>query len=309
MSLVNIFYHSADLDGHTSGAIARNYYEGNYEINMHPINYGDTFPWDCLNDDGLKIVVMLDFSLVIEDMIKLSNMCNRKNIDFIWIDHHIGVIKLYNENIDKFGHNISGRREPSGCAACKLAWKYFYTGEHTPYIIDLISIFDIWDHTDLDEWNEEIEPFHYGMSCIETDPSTRVGWNNWKHIFRQKTSTSRAFESKMIEDGKSITDYLKVHFARDIKNRAIKIDWFGYKCLVLNGDYNAASYITMSEEFKDCQVGVVYNRGNKGSWSVSLRSLDNGPDVQKIAYACGGNGHAHASGFEWKDRKLPWEEE
>ena len=73
------FYHSADLDGHCSGAIVKHKYP---ECELIGINYGDEFPWDDLDIDDP--IYMVDFSLQpFDQMIKLG-----KHFNLIWIDHH-----------------------------------------------------------------------------------------------------------------------------------------------------------------------------------------------------------------------------
>jgi len=78
------FYHSADLDGHCSGAIVKHF---NPECEMFPINYGQTFPWEKIQED--EWIYMVDFSLQpFEDMVKLNQSCN-----LVWIDHHATAIE------------------------------------------------------------------------------------------------------------------------------------------------------------------------------------------------------------------------
>ena len=66
------FYHSADFDGHCSGAIIKKKFD---DVEMIGINYGDEFPWSDIKPD--ETVYMVDFSLQPFDlMIKLNKLCN-----------------------------------------------------------------------------------------------------------------------------------------------------------------------------------------------------------------------------------------
>jgi len=63
------FYHSADLDGHCSGAIVKLRHPN---CEMWPIDYGDEFPWDKIRWN--ETIYMVDFSLEpFEDMITLHH--------------------------------------------------------------------------------------------------------------------------------------------------------------------------------------------------------------------------------------------
>ena len=84
------FYHSADLDGHCSGAVIKLKYPN---CEMIGINYGDEFPWDSISEND--VVIMSDFGLQpFEDMLKLNDKCNQ----LIWIDHHITAMDEYDKH-------------------------------------------------------------------------------------------------------------------------------------------------------------------------------------------------------------------
>ena len=82
---IKCFYHSADLDGHCSGAIVKFRFP---EAVMHPINYGDTFPWDLFTEMPRQDVYIVDFALQpFMEMHQLAAICNLH-----WIDHHKSAI-------------------------------------------------------------------------------------------------------------------------------------------------------------------------------------------------------------------------
>ena len=100
------FYHSADLDGHCSGAIIKRKYP---ECEMIGINYGQDFPWRSI--EAKDQVFMVDFSLQpFTDMIRLQGMCN-----LTWVDHHQTAIS------DARKHNFTpDGRLAIGMAGCEL---------------------------------------------------------------------------------------------------------------------------------------------------------------------------------------------
>jgi oligoribonuclease NrnB/cAMP/cGMP phosphodiesterase (DHH superfamily) len=86
---IKCWFHGQDLDGWASGAIVKYKFP---EAKMFPINYGDKFPWEEINSDD--IVYMVDFSLSAEEMDRLNNHLQQ---NLIWIDHHIGAIREYED--------------------------------------------------------------------------------------------------------------------------------------------------------------------------------------------------------------------
>ena len=80
------FYHSADLDGHCSGAMIKMAYP---ECEMIGINYGDEFPWESIPCGCGEKIFMVDFSLQpYQKMRKLDIHAD----PLIWIDHHKSAI-------------------------------------------------------------------------------------------------------------------------------------------------------------------------------------------------------------------------
>ena len=65
------FYHSADFDGHCSGALVKMRYP---ECRLYGFNYGDKFPWEKIVG---KDVIMVDLSLSMVDMKRLQEISNK----------------------------------------------------------------------------------------------------------------------------------------------------------------------------------------------------------------------------------------
>lgn len=71
------FYHSADLDGHCSGAIVKQMHKS---CEIIGIDYGDKFPYEVIEDG--EIIFMVDFSLQPFDrMIKLDQSGGENLLD------------------------------------------------------------------------------------------------------------------------------------------------------------------------------------------------------------------------------------
>ena len=88
--MVRIVYHSADLDGHSSGAIAREYFEyvAGEAYTMHPYNYGQEFPFDEF-EKGDK-VYFLDVTYQPNEDMKTFE--EKYGWEVYIIDHHKTVI-------------------------------------------------------------------------------------------------------------------------------------------------------------------------------------------------------------------------
>ena len=102
------FYHSADFDGQCSAAIVKMFFP---DVELFGINYGEEFPWE---DVVGRRVVMVDFSLSFEDMLKLDE----KAETFVWVDHHKSAI----EQCENAGVVFMGCQSVE-YAACELTWR------------------------------------------------------------------------------------------------------------------------------------------------------------------------------------------
>jgi oligoribonuclease NrnB/cAMP/cGMP phosphodiesterase (DHH superfamily) len=295
---IKVYYHSGDLDGFCSGAIVKHTFPN---AEMYPINYGDEFPFD---DIGINdIVYMVDFSLPTLDMQEVNGRCD---LNLIWIDHHIGAIRDYEQN----GlYTLLGLRE-SGVAACELTWKYFYINKEVPIFIRLLSLYDVWNHDDKEfDW-DFIEQFQYGFKAGSRDPRDDIQfWENWFNTVNWGENGQIRSVETTSGSGKLIQSYVEDRFKSTLKDRSYKVDWEGYKCLVVNSDPYIANFMTRSKEFEGCDIAINYANRKGKSWEVSLRAVRDNIDLSELAKKYGGNGHKKAAGFNWIPRILPWEME
>lgn len=274
------FYHSADLDGHCSGAIVKHVYP---ECEMHPINYGDDFPWDLIEPD--EVVFMVDFSLQpFSEMLQLNEICC-----LIWIDHHKSAIE---EEFNTF-QSISGLRH-DGKAGCELVWEYLLPDQPEPRAVHLLGRYDVWNHSD-----DDVLPFQMGMRMQHTWPD-EIGMRLWTELFGVM---SEAF-CQIVAYGRILCAYQDQQNQKYAKSCAFETELDGLYLIAAN------AMLVNSKLFDAVWDGDKYDAmltfgWRKGKWTVSLYSCKEDVDVSKIAKARGGGGHAGAAGFQCEE--LPFE--
>ena len=264
------FFHNADLDGQCSGAIIQ---LANPGCDLIGIDYGDQFPWNIVQKN--ETVYMVDFSLPIDQMIKLNKMCNLH-----WIDHHISKIKEANE------HNFiasGGQLLDTKKAACELSWEYLFPTLPMPMGVYLLGRYDVWDHT-----NPKTLPFQYGMRLYETDPE--IFNFDWK-ILHQLDKIEQ-----IIKNGKLFLQYEEKQNQKYCNACAFETELDGFKCLAIN------KMLTNSQLFEslwdNTKFDVMLTFGfRNGSWTVSLYTDKDGIDVSIVAKNHNGGGHKQAAGF------------
>jgi oligoribonuclease NrnB/cAMP/cGMP phosphodiesterase (DHH superfamily) len=262
------FYHSADLDGHCSGAIVKMKYP---DCELIGINYGDEFPWDSIEPG--EVVYMVDFSLqpdTAEQMRKLAGLA-----DLNWIDHHKTAIGL--ESID----HIKGLRK-NGEAGCELTWQYCFPDEKMPYSVKLLGRYDVWDH----DSDEHILPFQYGMRLSETRPYLSEAQSLWVVGWLD-----------VCNEGEVILTYQAQQDAIYAKATAFETELDGLKCIACNKMLtNSLSFKSVWDSEKyDAMIAFGYR---KGHWTISLYTDKEGVDVSTVAKERGGGGHKQAAGFQ-----------
>jgi len=269
------FYHSADTDGHCSGAIIKLRFP---ECELYPINYGEPFPWEIITNPKERVYVV-DFCLQpFSDMVKLNDMCQ-----LVWIDHHKSAIEEYL----KSNVSIKGLRNMEH-AACYLVWSFIYgVAQQPPYQVTLLSNYDIWDHTD-----PLTLPFQYGIRMYETDPSKDEGMDTWRAIFYRGVKEDSIVAS-VVNEGSTIIKYIERENRLTCDVCSYELEFEGYKCIAINKMLTSSNIFDSAEGDYDIKITFGY-RG--GKWFVSLYS--DKVDVSEIAKKYGGGGHKGAAGFQ-----------
>lgn len=283
------FYHSADLDGHCSGAIIRAKYP---ECVMIGTDYNRPFNWDCIGPD--EIVYMVDMSLQPFDrMVRLADTCGH----LVWIDHH----KTAMDDYSKCGRHIGGLRE-IGKAACELVWEYFSPDPVlTPAPVYLLGRYDVFDLED-----DTVLHFQYGMRALDTDPADPKTIALWETLLCLDDRIRDRIADR-IEDiccaGRHILNYINTDNGKYARSAAFSVELDGMRCIAIN-KMATNSQLFDSVWNQDRYDAMLAFGWRNGGWVVSLYSDKPDVDVSRVAKNHGGGGHANAAGFHC--RHLPF---
>lgn len=291
-----VIYHSADLDGFCSGALAKKFLMENYsgEVEMIPYNYGQ--PTDKIIESIKKddIVIMTDVSFPVNDMANLYSILEK---NFIWIDHHKTAMEESDHDF------VSGLRRV-GDSASLLALEYFGNKGINkwgfPTIVYYVDRYDVWkqDFRDGVCW-ESVMNAQYGMRFNLSDPVDPDAFESWNLMF----DDDRLFKT-VLQDGKTIYDYEKQTNVIRCKKAAFRVEFEGIKFAAIN-NVLAGSMVLDSFATHEDDALMVFCYA-KGAWTVSLYQNTLNPtkiDLSVIAKKYGGGGHAGACGFMVKDIK------
>ncbi len=299
MSNVTIVYHK-DLDGYASCAIVAKILSA-HNITMIPMQHGEPFPWNLVENRGMETIYIVDFILhsagedhLLADMERLAACC--KNL--IWIDHHVSA------NKDAYNY-IGGKLKnctyvyDENRAACDLTWEYLIDVIH-PNWLDYIASADTWKNHGTFEWDNYIEPFVLRMQAEETDP--KLSMYVWYLLF---AADGHSTAVDFIEEGRIIMQYVKkrnkVYALRDAR----EIEFAGYRCIGINSNNHDSQVLDAVENpVTPYDIRILYSQKNNGKWYVSLYTTKDCVDCSIIAKENGGGGHKNAAGFECD--VLPW---
>ena len=167
-----------------------------------------------------------------------------------------------------------------------LAWKHLFPNTVVPMLFQLVQDRDLW------EW--KLPNSRIYSIWLDTKVLTYASWNVAhlsledpveREYILQKFRPVYDFQQKLIN-----------HHIVTNKN---------LRNLIINGHTLAAVNSSLfKSEVGDAlteiaPAGAVYHRTKHG-WNFSLRSTNEGPDVEALARVYGGGGHRNASGFRVK---------
>lgn len=276
------FYHSADLDGHCSGAIVRRFMP---ECELIGINYGQEFPWGTIEDG--EEVYMVDFGLQpFSDMERLNSICKLH-----WIDHHKTAI----DDAHKAGFLASGGQSLEiGKAGCELAWEYFSAFDASD-AVRLLGRYDVWDHSD-----PRTLPFQYGMRQNEnTYPDNDELWSDL--LLDDEAIT------EVLRHGQLILDYENAQNRKFCKSYSFETELSGLSGVCANRGFTNSKVFDSVYDPEHHHLMITFCRLKPpaGKWTVSLYSTREDVDCGVIAKSFGGGGHKGAAGFQCD--QLPFE--
>lgn len=297
------FFHSADLDGHASGAIVKHVFP---DCEMYGINYGQDFPWEKIVPG--KTVFMVDFSLQpFDQMVNLNSLC-----DLVWIDHH----KTALDDAEKAGFKCSGLRR-MGVGACELTWEYLFSDtaieNPVPIAIHLLSQYDIFDHSDL-----RTLPFQYGFRMFpDTNPDNQL---LWRRFFDRNHVLQYQNVSQTIEKGELILQYEESQNIKCCQGYSFETVLFDStvpfgqptsfspkKAVCINrGFTNSKIFDSVYDPEKhDLMITFCRLPLPKRKWTLSFYSTKEDVDCGAIAKVFGGGGHRGAAGCQMDE--LPFD--
>jgi oligoribonuclease NrnB/cAMP/cGMP phosphodiesterase (DHH superfamily) len=290
--MIYILYHSADLDGHCSGALSRIYFERihhfkiNKDFKMMSINYNQSFNVDISKNDS---IYLLDFTLPLERMVELQNIIQDK---LIVIDHHISA---YKECSDKINNYIYGEE-----SACWLTYKYFFGLPKTHHFLKRLSDYDIWRNEDDEWWNKHVLPFQFGMRMKQTDPIINI--ELWETLFDEMSFKNLDFVYSIQKNGELLIEYQKQQYKIISKNNAFSILFEGLRAICINnGQYSSLLFESIWDEDK-YDIMLAFSYRQEGYWTVGLYTTKNkNIDCSIIAKKYCGGGHKCAAGFKIDD--------
>ena len=270
------FYHSADLDGHCSGAIVKNKHP---ECEMIGINYGQEFPWDKISNG--EQVFMVDFGLQpFSGMERLNSIC-----ELHWIDHHKTAI----EDAHKAGFLASGGQLLEvGKAACELVWEYLRSGKKVPTAVFLLGRYDVWDHSD-----DRVLPFQYGFrQHTDTRPENQ---GLWYEYMAEGPSVSET-----IRNGRILLSYESSQNEKFCRAYAFETELYGLSAVCANKGFTNSKVFDSVYDPKKYHLMITFCRLKPpaGKWTVSIYSTREDVDCGSIAKSFGGGGHKGAAGFQ-----------
>ena len=268
------FYHSADLDGHCSGAIVKMKYP---ECELIGINYGDDFPWGSIKQG--ELVFMVDFSLQpFSDMIRLDNISQ-----LIWIDHHKSAII----DAKEAEWTIDNKKLREGIGACQIVWENMFIAPNViPTFIKLLAEYDVWNHSD-----PRTLYFQYGMRQFkDTKPENQ---DLWQSLFDVEEV------QRIVEIGKVIIKYQDSENEKYCSARSFDVELDGLNCIAVNkGLTNSKVFDSVWDVEKyDAMLTFCLMSPERG-WTISLYTDKPSVDVSIIAKNRGGGGHKQAAGFQ-----------
>lgn len=273
-------YHIADHDGKGSAAIVRSLYP---ETVLMGLNHDMEIPYDEIRKHD-KIVVC-DIALPLDFMFELS-----QTKDFIWIDHHLSVIKEYDEAIKNGKPEIKGLRRIGTAAIC-LTWEYFYPDKEIPEGIKLIGLNDLFMLED-----KRVRPFEY---AIQSQGINRPQDEIWKRLINNEVDIKAT-----VEKGKAILSWIKARNYRMVRALAFESSYMGYKCICANMPQGYSEFFDSLPEREKYDVMINFYMNKKNFWNLSFYTEKDDVDVSKIAATFGGGGHQKASGAS-SLKKLP----
>lgn len=276
---MNLCLFHNDADGRSSAAIVRRAL--GRETLLYEINYGDSIPWEKI--EQCEHVIMVDFSFSLPEMLRVAY--GRR---FTWVDHHISAITAIGEHA-KAWEGIQDLDH----AASVLTWKYFFPQQEVPRAIILIGDRDTWSNS-----YPESAPFGEGLNQHDARPDND---QLWTPLLDDDPKAVQA----LIDYGSVLRDAHLRSIRRSVARFGQKVTFEGCKTLAINlrGDGDLGEYIRgQGYEIAYCYIEAMQN----GKLVTFVTLFSDKVDVSIIAMKFGGGGHKGASGFSFERSNSPF---
>ena len=302
-----IVYHSADLDGKTSGVVLQNFFPN---AELVPFNYNQEFlPKE---KTLLKDMVMADVTLSTNLLFELANNLN----SLILIDHHVSAFESILEYAEKnniecdksvFNGLIAEYYFPqfnfrfyysSVLSACEICYTLYPFGTSvTKEKIRLLGQYDTWRNNGRElvsdyKWIEQVLPFQMGAR-INSKINDVINFMYEDNI------------NETILSGKGILAYQKNLNNSNMKNNSFTMEMNGIRFLVCNGIIPSSISFEdfYLEEIHDAMMAFQYS-GITKQWNFSLYTTKEDVDILSICKNFGGGGHQKACGFSLDEHEF-----
>lgn len=225
-----------------------------------------------------KHVLLVDFSVKLDAAIELLEGVASLTI----IDHHKSAFEeLYKLKHPRFALRYDNRR--SGAV---LAWFAYLGLTDPPPVLAYIEDRDLWTWR-LEHTHEISARLSLAPPTIEEIDALALGWDRARFI-REGALLETLRESIAEEIAQSATEVrMKIHDGVSI---SAPIAWAPRSFVSRVGNILA--------ERHEAKLAIVISHTSVSQVTVSLRSVEGGPDVATLAVARGGGGHARAAGFQ-----------
>ena len=266
-----VIYHSPCADGFTSAYIAwREFGKGAEYLAQ---GYADD---PVIPDVDDRVVYILDFAYRADVMREVAKRADT----VIVLDHHASAEKdllpLLEEGVIEGEFDM----ERSGAG---ITWDFFNLGEDRPMFVDMVEDRDLWKYQipGSREFNSALFSYEY----------TFENWDYFFNEYDQLVEQGRALLRKHMKDVHELTEqtmYLTIAGYENVPTVNANYMFGSDLAAVLAKGQPFAAYFWINANQEYC-FGL---RSNKDE-SLAV-------DVSEIAFAYGGGGHKHASGFRIK---------
>jgi nanoRNase/pAp phosphatase (c-di-AMP/oligoRNAs hydrolase) len=177
-----------------------------------------------------------------------------------------------------------------------LAWEHFFPNKSIPKGIELISLFDTWQH----EFKSEILDFYRGL---ETDTDMSINSKSWEMIFENRLE----FIQSVTNTGTIINKHIRSSNKQYAIEHAFETEFDGYKAIVINKAFGGSMAFDAVWDEDEYDIMIAFSRRCNKIWKFSLYTTKKNVDCSVIAKKYGGGGHKAAAGFELEDTQLPFD--